>query len=214
MSTELYLTPEQTRQINDIYIGIVKKYRCCSSESVLLDTVQRIDMDEAQKLAEAELGDRQLKIEMEYTDRCNEIEQNAVKRGMQSSNVTMELLDRAYQKKTDAVARLQGMIDKLAKRIHSDNQKLALAAEKEKSATRSRALRDYLSAAKHKLTIQYNTQSLIDEEVYAAYLMWFLQFTPDTAYRYCNDNVVFLLNLGSTKYTQLRTELNTRRNAQ
>jgi hypothetical protein len=99
----------------------------------------------------------------------------------------------------------------LAKRIHTENQKLALATEKEKSASRSRALRDYLATAKQKLTISYNTQALIDEELYTAYLAWLSQFDFETAYQIFDNNIIFGFNMGSTKYMALRAELDRRR---
>ena len=63
-------------------------------------------------------------------------------------------------------------------------------------------------------TIQYNTQTLIEEELYAAYFAWLLQFEPFEAYRYIDSNLIFALNLGVVKYNQMRTELFARKETQ
>ena len=211
MADYLFLTKDQIRQLDDIYTSIVRKYRNQSTESAMLDSIPRITKEDAEALAEAELGARRDKILETYTHRVENINENAYNRGLLNSTIVLEQLDRAYAKKAADLERLDNMTERLVKKIMADNAKLSFSIEREKSISRSRALRDFVAVNKMKISVPYNAQALIEQDVYDAYLAWLLQYTPQDAYDYVNHNTIFLLNMGSTKRSELISTLNTRR---
>jgi hypothetical protein len=177
----------------------------------MLDTMPRLTMDEARALATDELAARQSKITDAYNARCLDITTNAQKRGMNNSTVVIELLSAAFEKKIEEQARLNGLLDKLAKKILQENTRLALQVEKEKSASRSRSLRDYGTLMKLRLTIPYVTADLISQETHDAYMAWLMQFPPNDAYDIAISNALFTQNLSPLKYAELLTKLDARR---
>ena len=214
MAEPLFLTDNQRRQLNDIYIGIVKKYKNNATESMLLDTVPNISYEEADTLAQFELDEKRAKILRDYNDSVDNINDNASRRGLANSSLVLKQLEKAYQKKQDAIAALDNKQDKLAKKIVADNQKLLLSVEKEKAASKSRSLRDFVAVSKMKNSVPVNVQTLIDDELYSAYLGWLLQYPIATAYSYFTDNTLFIVNMGYTKWQQLQTELSGRNEVQ
>jgi len=183
------LTPEQLHEVNAIYVGILRKYKSHATDSLVLGTVERISLEQALVLAEDELAVRR-----------NKILDNAIARGLDNSTWVLEQLDR-----------LDDAIEKRAKKILADNQRLVLQTEREKSISKSRSIKDFISFSRGKGAFPFNEQSCIEKELYDAYLGWLMQFPPELAHGYCNDNPVFLLNMGSTQWNALLTNLNTRR---
>jgi|GEM_PF-1798158 len=209
--THQFLSLDQARQLNDIYMNIVRKYRNNATESVWLDTFPRLTLQDAQALAETEVADRRNRILDTYNARVKNIEDNATARGLMDSTIVLEQLDRAYARKAESDQRLDNIEDKLVKKILADNSKLALQVEREKSISKSRSLRDFVTVSKMKLTVPYNAQTLIDNEVYDAYLAWCINYPPQLAWEYVNTNAVFLLNMTVAKRAELIATLNTRR---
>ena len=205
-----FLTEEQTRELNDIYARVMKKYTSSATDSINLGGTVSVTFEEALGLAGFELQARQVKILEDYAERVNAIEANAIKRGLEQSTIVIELLDKALVRKNDALARLEDVTDKLAKKIFNDNQKLALSVEREKSISKSRSLRDYIAHSRMKLTVSVAVQAQIDEELYLTYLEWLLKFEPMIGRSYLQSNPLFLYNLGATQYTRLGTEMNRR----
>ena len=208
------LTDEQRRQLNDIYIGIVKKYKSSATESVNLDFIPQISYEDADNLAELELGAKRDKIISDYNDLVDNINANASRRGLANSSIALKQLTNAYQKMQNALNLLDGRQEQLAKKIVSDNRKLILGFEREKAASKSRSLRDYIAVSKMKNTVVVNIQNLIDEELYSAYLEWLLQYPINIAFGYVNDNTLFLTNMGAAKWQQLLTEMTNRKAVQ
>lgn len=208
------LTEEQRRQLNDIFTGVVKKYKVFSTESHVLDSPKRLEMDEARELAEAELTGRRNKIENTYDERVAEITANATARGMLNSSTTIELLDKAYVRKQDALERLENLCEKLAKKILADNAKIAQNIEKEKSHQRSRSLRDLIAGKNMTLKHPWTStivQNAIDDELYYAYQQWLMRFDLNTAYEYVAQNNLFFHNMGSSRRNALLSDMNNRR---
>jgi hypothetical protein len=94
--------------------------------------------------------------------------------------------------------------DALAKKIYADNKRV-------ESASKARSLRDFVAFSNMKLRVPTNVQQLIEQEVYDAYFEWLLQFTPQDAYAYVNDNAIFYTNMGMAKFQELVSVLNIRR---
>jgi len=205
-----FLNDEQRRQLNDIYISIVKKYRSSTTATVKLDATARLTMDEAEKLAELELGERRMKIMQDYTERVENIERNATARRIMNSSVVCQMLDKAFERRVDAIARLDNQKERLAKRIHAEHQRTAIAVEREKSIQRSRSLRDFANIQRLRQTVPLNTQALIDEELFASYLAWCLQFSPPVALGYASANRIFRDNMGLNQWARLLTDLTER----
>jgi len=202
------LTAEQKRQLNDIYIRIVKKYKTAASESVFLPSAKIMTLDEAKSIALLEFADKRQKIQDDYNARVDYILANAQQRGLQNSTLVIELLDKALVRKNEQLSRFNNLTDKMAKKIFNENQKIVIATEKEKTMQRTRAMRDYMQLAKMKLTVSYNEQSLIYEEVGNAHLEWLLQYTSAEATGYLTDNAAyFTACMGSTKYNEIKTKV-------
>ena len=212
-ASDYHLTKEHFRQLNDIYANIIRKYRSTTSESIMLDAIPRLTKHEAAAMAENEIAEKREKVIETYNDRIANINENAEKRGLADSSITLALLDKASQKKEDALNRLNGTKENLTKKIMADNIKLALSVEKEKSTMRSRSIRDYVAVAKMRLTVPYNIQANIDQELYDSYFAWLTQFEPADAYGICNFNAIFYLNMGGTKWMELLAALNLRKTA-
>ena len=204
------LTTDQIRHLNEIYISIVKKYRNNATHNVLIQSPPQITSEDAERLADLELGERRIKIMHTYQDRVDNINRNAIARRIVNSSVICQLLDRAYERKNDALTRLEDMKERLKKKILSENQRATLAVEREKAVTRSRSLRDFIAVSRMRISVPYNAQTLIDEELYNAYLAWAMQFPPRLANSYVNHNELFMINMGMTMWLRLIAELNNR----
>jgi len=95
--------------------------------------------------------------------------------------------------------------DALVRKIYQD-------AKRSEAATRSRSMRDFDSRGNFLIKEGIMPQSAIDNELYDAYMGWLLQYPATDAYNYLVDNPLFLANMGDTKFTQLKTVMNARRN--
>jgi len=207
----LYLTQTQIKQLNDIYMGIVRKYTNYSTESIALSGVLPLTQSDCTAMAEDQTAGKRTKVLNDYADRVMQINTNAAKRGLSQSSVVIALLDKALTQKNDALAQLDAAVDKLAAKILSDNQKLICSIEREKSTGKSRSLRDYIAMSRLNITASVPTaQSLIDEDLYNAYLEWLLQFTPADALSYLQNNAVFYQNCSTANYQKLLTEITRR----
>ena len=207
----LFINEDQRKQLNDIYSRIVKKYTVSATDTVNLSSVKTLSMPEAAQLAGDELDAARTKVLDNYVDQVAKINANAMKRGLQQSTVVISQLDKTLIKKNEALLALDVKQDKLARKIFADNQRLALSVEREKSTGKSRSLRDYIALSRMKLTVPgYNAQTLIDEELYAAYLEWLLDYTPADALNYFQSNILFYHNMGLQKYNVLLAELQRR----
>ena len=204
------LSSEQLRQLNEIFIAIVNKYRNQTSTSVLMETVPRLTTKDAEDLADLELGDRRTKINQEYDERVENINRNAIARRMAHSTVVLTQLDKALERRTDALKRLDNQKEKLAKRIFTENQRIFLSAERERSIARSRSIRDMANVTRMRQTVPYNAQALIDEELYTSYLAWLMQYPPTLAHHYVNQNSVFFMNMGALPWVRLVEEIRRR----
>ena len=213
MSNYQFLDEEQKHQLNEIYVTIVRKYKSNATESMYLNLPPRMTVQDAEVLAEFDLASRRSIIMENYNERVENINNNATRRGMSNSTIVLQQLERALVRKQEALERLDNIKDKLAKRIFTNNQKLALSIERQKSTSISRALRDFVAVSRMKLSVPYNTQTLIDTELYDAYLAWLLKYPPETAYAYVNHNAIFYINMGITKWQEILAELDTRANA-
>jgi hypothetical protein len=187
---------------------IVKKYKTASSESIYLETMQRMTKEDANVLAENEIALRRQKVDDDYDVRVGNIYNMAAARGLQHSSIVVELLDRAFLRKTAAHNRLDGLVEKLAKKIFAENQKLAIATEKEKTMARTRALRDYISLQKMKVNVPYNAQDLIYEDTGNQFLEWLFQYPSLIATGILNDNQAYFTTcMGVTKYNEIKTKV-------
>jgi len=204
------LTDEQTVQLNDIYVRIVKKFTSFATDSVFLMATSQITLEEAAQIAELELGAKRAKIIEDYNDRVAAIEANALKRGMMYSTFVLDQLDKAFVRKIDALARLESAEEKLAKKVFADNQKFGLAVEREKAVSKSRSLRDFVAASRMKNTVTYDAQTQIDEELYTAYLAWLLQFAPVHGLNLLEGNRLFVVNMGAGQYNKLVADMSWR----
>jgi len=194
-----------------MYSAIVRKYTTYTTDAVAPLQTQGITLDEAAQLAQFETAVKRDKVLQDYIDRVAAINENAQKRRMTNSSIVLEQLDRAMVKKQDALARLDGIQEKLAKKILMDNQKLALSVEKEKSYSKSRSVRDFIAFSRMRISVPFNSQTQIDEELYNAYFGWLTQFPTEDAYNMAQTNVLFLHNMGPAQYSRLLVTLNNRR---
>jgi len=206
----MILTTEQTRQLNEIYTSIVRKWRNNSTDIVLLDSPPMLSMDDAMRLADLELGDRKFQILSEYDQRVEDIKRNATARRIMTSPHVCKMLERALDRKLDLLSRLENQTERLAKRILGESKRNYLAFEREKANARSRSLRDYANIQRMRLTVPYNAQSLIDAEIYEAYLAWCLQFPPRDAHAMVTGNRIFGDNLLHQNWLRLVNELRLR----
>lgn len=206
----LLLTNEQTKELNEIFAAIVKKHSSSATESIYLGTPTRISAAEAAAMAELEIGAKRIKIENDYATVVETIQENADARGLGHSTFVLLQLEKAFNKKTALLERLNDAAAKQAKRILAENQKQILMIEREKSISRSRSVRDFVAVTKLKIVQAQNVQNLIDQEVCDAYKQWLLQYDAAVAWNLMSSNALFLLNLGS-KYTQLLTFIDNRR---
>jgi len=188
----------------------LRKYRNHATENVTLAQTPRITQEEAEVLAEFDLGTRRTRIVQDYNERVDNINQNAIARRIQTSSIVMQQLERAMERKLDALERLDDMKARLAKRILTDNHRVTLATERERAISRSRSLRDYVAVRRMRLSVPFNEQELINEELYTAYLAWLLQFPIDVALGIFNHNRIFLNNMGITLWTRMLGELSQR----
>lgn len=208
--TPQYLNDDQLNQVNEIFARIVKKYSSFASDTVKLAPMKQITLQTAVEQAKQEMDIKRAQILETYTERIRQINIDAAKRGLSFSSIILSQLEKAETHKNNALEKLEDQQYKLANKIFADNQKLCLSIEREKASSKSRSIRDFVAMSKMKNTVPYSPQTLIDEELYHAYLEWLLQYKPDTASSYVQSNACFAHNMTSTNYSKLLAEVKRR----
>ena len=82
--------------------------------------------------------------------------------------------------------------------------------DKERSRQLSRSYRDLQAFLRVRLVSPVAAQTLVDEEVYAAYVQFLLKFPPGVAFEYVNNERLFKLNLSPSFFTRLYAEMQRR----
>lgn len=198
-----------------------------------IESVEPLTWEESLALATAQLGARRAQINAAYNEKIALAEANhiktvallnteAQKRGLINSTIVVQSLSRAFAEKTakiellesERVAKLDKLegetLQSLARKIHSDATRNAVSARRlnltiaqSKSMQQARSL-----TARIRNTIQTSeSQRLLDEEVYAAYLSFLFGYSVSDALSLINDEPVFGLNLSETYYTKLQQEM-------
>ena len=175
------------------------------------------------------ISQRMERNQLLYNEQVIKINDNAAKRGMITSSVVLYQLEKAAQthaeRQTAAVNQIEELeirrdlalakceasinekTERNAKKLWNESRKLALAAQKEQGTAQSRSYKDMLALAKLKLTIPFNAQQNMDEEVYGEYLEWLLAQVPADALDYVTNEPLFALNLSPTYYAKLLNEV-------
>ena len=191
----MWLNDEDRKLLNDIYARAYKKYNTGSTEGL-----------EFSLLAQAESYDAHKRVErvcQRYDEQVARINANAAKRGMLSSTVVLEQLDRALERCNTEVSAIEN-------KLFIENRKFSLAIEKERSAAASRGFRNMLELVKARATATVDSQTFIDEEVYAEYFAWLGGQDRMDAVAYVQNDPLFVFNLSSTYYNKLLQEMKNR----
>ena len=250
-----YLTPEERVKLNGVFARAHRRYNAARTDysgelpdvSVLsveeatalaiaetekLNELRREQIEEAAKRRRGVQEARLVRIEKQYKDRIAKINTDAGRRGMLSSTVVLDQVDRAWLARIQAEDAVQSEIDfinsrlamdleklahtsaqrvgVLAKRLRNESVRESLAVVREKNASASRSFKDFLNLQSARLTMPINAQSFIQQEIYDEYVSFLMTQTHQRAYRLIDYDPLFHFNLTLQQWISLFTEFSRR----
>jgi hypothetical protein len=221
-----YLTAAEAKLLNDIYARAHKKYT--TGSSIKVATAEPLSHGEAVELANLELANVRAQTIARFDTRENAINENyqrsvdkanseGQKRGLANSTIVLHQLARALNAKQQRIEKLTTdrtlalakfdmggeHMNRITKRIMRENANLA------------RVIHDvekfqFNNVVNNNLISPTLAQKHIDDEVYAEYLHFLLQFQGPDALAYVNTDPLFFNNLSPTYYARLKTAIQAR----
>ena len=203
----MFLNETDRKHLNELYARAYKKYFAYTST---IGMGEMLGYSEAIEAARDELERyntaMRTEIENKFADRVNAINTEAGKRGLITSTIVLQQLEKAAYEKGLMLLKFETVSDAkvrtLARKMLSDNMtqiRLSLTADK-----------NSLDMHNKSSMTQTEKQKAVDEEVYGEYLRWLLSINPDVALSYVTDDPLFYYNLSATYLTKLTTEMQAR----
>ena len=175
------------------------------------------------------------RVNAQYQERVARINTDAGRRGLLSSTAVMVQLERAESARNEAIsaheteisfleARLQldlqrldvtlgNRVEALAKRIHNESQRTAVAVVRERAMQADRNYSNWKSwqRVRLELNLDAKVQSAIEDEVFFEYKAFLLRQHPERAFQLIDNDPVFFFNLTVPQWIQMRTIMQNRR---
>jgi len=207
----MWLSEKDRKYLNDIYAKAYKKY---FGWTVATPGGKPLSYAEALTAARDELETsftlRRAEIRARHDARVLSINTEANKRGLITSTVVLQQIERALQERDAALEKFATVTDAkvraAARRIMAD----------ELGATRLRvqADRDALNVTARRIGSggipQVDLQRAMDEEVYAEYLRFLLALSPEVALAHIDTDPLFHFNLSTAYFNRLKAEMERR----
>lgn len=204
----MWLNEKDKKYLNDVYANAYKKYFSWTAPT---PNGTPLTYQEALVAARDELDIfytvRRAEINSRHDARALAINTEANKRGLITSTVVLQQLDKALAERDIALSKFETVTD----------AKVRAAARKmmadELGAARLRVQAD---RGAHDMLLRRNQvgglpqtdlQRAMDEEVFAEYLRFLLSQTPQNALAYVNTDPLFVYNLSQTYYDKLKAQM-------
>jgi len=207
----MYLCEKDRQYLNDIYARSYKKYFGFTAPT---PDGKPLSYAEALAAARDELetfyGLRRAEINAKHYARVIAINTEANKRGLITSTVVLEQIERAMYERDIALEKFEHVTDA---KVRAAARKM-MADELGMTRLRVQSDRDALNMTLRRVQSggipPVDLQKAMDEEVYAEYLRFLLALSPEVALAYVDNDPLFLFNLSPTYFTRLQTEINRR----
>jgi len=207
----MWLQEKDRQYLNDIYAKAYKKY---FGWTVPAPGGKPLSYKEALVAAREELESfydaRRAEINAKHDARVLSINTEANKRGLITSTVVLQQIERAVHDRNLELEKFE----------HVTDAKVRVAARKimadELGATRLKmhADRDALNMTLRRVQTggipQVDLQRAMDEEVYAEYLRFLLALSPEVALAYVDGDPLFFYNLSTVYFNRLQAEMERR----
>lgn len=201
------LNDTDRKYLDEVYARAYKKYFAFSSSGIFTDALTFNDAFEAaREELEAYNTARRKEINTKFNERIAEINTEAGKRGLLTSTIIMQQIEKAEYDRTITLQKFESVTDSqiraLARKMMNDNAALLKLQQK--------ADKDSLDIFTKQSTVGgFSTtekQKAMDEEVYGEYLRFLVAQSPEVALSYIEDDPVFYFNLSTEYYQKLLAE--------
>lgn len=204
----MWLPEKDKKYLNDIYAKAHKKY---FAWTVPVSGGKPLSYAEALAAAREELesfyATRRTEIFAKHNAKILGINTEANKRGLITSTIVLQQIERAEQERDLALSKFETVTDAkvriAARKIMADElgrTRLSVQADKE-------ALKFALERTKVGGIPVADLQKALDEEVYAEYLRFLLALSPDVALAYVDNDPLFFYNLSAIYFNKLKAEM-------
>lgn len=200
------LNDSDRKYLIEVYARAYKKYFALSGGTGAAVLNYNEAFEAARDELEAYNTARRAEINTKFNERIIAINTEAGKRGLLTSTIVIQQIEKAEYDRTVMLAKFESVADSqiraLARKMMNDNAALIKAQQK--------ADKDSLDMfAKQSSVGGFSTvekQKAMDEEVYCEYLRFLLSKSPEVALSYIDDDPLFYYNLSSAYYEKLLAE--------
>jgi hypothetical protein len=207
----MWLAEKDRKYLNDIYAKAYKKYFGWTAST---PGGKPLSYQEAVVVARDELerfhGLRCTEIHAKHDARVLAINTEANKRGLITSTVVLQQIERAMYERDLALEKFGTVTDA---KVRAAARKI-MAEELANTKLRVQADRDALNMITQRARTggipQSDLQRAMDEEVYAEYLRFLLGLSPEVALAHVDNDPLFFFNLSSTYFNRLKAEMERR----
>jgi len=207
----MHLNEKDRQYLNDIYARSYKKYFGWTAPT---PGGKPLSYAEALGVARDELETfyslRRAEINAKHDARVLSINTEANKRGLITSTVVLEQIERAMYERDIALEKFEHVTDA---KVRAAARKM-MAEELGLARLGMQADRDALNMTLRRVTSggipNVDLQKAMDEEVYAEYLRFLLAQSPEVALAYVDNDPLFLFNLSTSYFNRLHTEIERR----
>lgn len=207
----MWLNEKDRKYLNDIYARCYKKYFGWTASA---PGGQPLSYAEAMNAARDELESfynaRRTEINAKHDARVLAINTEANKRGLITSTIVLQQIERAEYERDLALSKFETVTEArvraAARKIMADElgiARLSVQADRD-------ALNMLLEKTKSGGIPSADIQKAMDEEVFAEYLRFLLDQSPDDALAYVTDDPLFYYNLSQTYFQKLKAQMEQR----
>jgi len=206
----MWLNEKDRKHLNDIYAKAYKKYFGWTAPT---PGGKPLSYAEALVAAREELQRffvaRRAEIHAKHDARVLSINAEANKRGLITSTVVLQQIERATAERNLALEKFEHVTDA---KVRVAARKI-MADELAQTRLRVQSDRDALNAFARRSQsgiTQAELQRAMDEEVYAEYLRFLLALSPEVALACIDTNPLFFFNLSAAYFNRLKAEMERR----
>ena len=204
----MHLDEKDRKYLNDIYARAYKKYFGWTAPT---PDGKPLSYAEALTVARDELETfytlRRAEIHAKHDARVLSINTEANKRGLITSTVVLQQIERAMYERDLALDKFEHVTDS---KVRAAARKL-MADELGSARLQMQADRDALNITLRRTQMggipNVDLQKAMDEEVYAEYLRFLLALSPDIALAHVDNDPLFLFNLSTIYFNKLKAEM-------
>ena len=207
----MWLEEKDRKYLNDIYAKAYKKYfgwTPATSQGVPLTYQEALAV--AREELETFYGLRRAEIHAKHDARVLSINTEANRRGLITSTVVLEQIERAMHERDVALEKFGLVTDA---KVRAAARKI-MAEELGSARLKAQTDRDTLNMILRRTSAggvpQVELQRAMDEEVYAEYLRFLLRLSPEIALATVETDPLFFFNLSAVYFNRLKAEMERR----